>query len=314
MVVRFGTVWVGMIALMEVTYTDNVYKLEMVLNLGEKLDLPNLSFQDPKAAYRLLFVKGAFLNSDSMDNIGLKVLTSELKKLREKERSRVNGVVIMGPLINSNHELIVNSIEKTYEEEAMDQIKMIKDEIHKISDDIEIIFMPATDDLTTYYPIPQPKHTFFSPSFKNVRFTSNPGTILLSSGLNKNVVIDMMNMDLLHYIDENRTGMAQKSILQDNLETYLKQPFILTNTEEEPFDETNLPELYNSGKFGDIIVTSSRKNPPFATEVSGKMFVNVGSLGVDKENYTNNHYMTLISVYEGTGPVGLRTKVESISM
>ena len=39
-------------------------------------------------------------------------------------------------------------------------------------------------------------------------------------------------MDLLNYIDENRTGMAVKSVLQDNLENYLKQPFLTTNAEE----------------------------------------------------------------------------------
>jgi len=32
---------------------------------------------------------------------------------------------------------------------------------------------------------------------------------------------------------------------------------MLTNTLDEPLDETNLPGLYNKGQFGDIIVTSS---------------------------------------------------------
>jgi hypothetical protein len=34
MLVRNGTVWVGMIALMELTWADNVFKLEKVYSLG----------------------------------------------------------------------------------------------------------------------------------------------------------------------------------------------------------------------------------------------------------------------------------------
>ena len=34
MVVRFGAVWVGMIALMEVSFTDGTFKLDKVLDLG----------------------------------------------------------------------------------------------------------------------------------------------------------------------------------------------------------------------------------------------------------------------------------------
>ena len=34
MLVRNGTVWVGMIALIEVVWADNVFKLEKVHNLG----------------------------------------------------------------------------------------------------------------------------------------------------------------------------------------------------------------------------------------------------------------------------------------
>lgn len=70
--------------------------------------------------------------------------------------------------------------------------------------------------------------------------------------------------------------------MHENIETYFKQPFLLTNTLDEPFDETNLPGLYNDGKFGDIVVTSSRNNPPFATEMNGKIFFNIGCLGIDR--------------------------------
>lgn len=34
-------------------------------------------------------------------------------------------------------------------------------------------------------------------------------------------------------------------MMQENIETYFKQPFYLTNAMDEPFDETNLPNLYN---------------------------------------------------------------------
>jgi hypothetical protein len=262
----------------------------------------------------MLFVKGSFIKNGSIDNIGLKVLLSELKTLKERERTRINCLVIMGPLLTATNEALVNFCERTYEEEAIELIKLIKDEVSKLIDDIEIVILPSTDDLTNYYPIPQPKHPLWNQVFlKNVHFTSNPGFIHMT-GARENIKIDLLNLDLLSYIDENRTGNPIKNIMQENLETYLMQPFFLTNTMEEPFDETNLPALYNDGTFGDIIVTSSRKNPPFATEVNGKVFLNIGSLGMDQENATGKHYMTLVSVFDGTGAIADRTKVETLSM
>lgn len=87
--------------------------------------------------------------------------------------------------------------------------------------------------------------------------------------------------------------------MQDNLESYFKQPFYLTNTLDEPFDETNLPGLYNNGEFGHIIVTSSHRDPPFAREIKGRVFVNIGSLGMDEPNLTEKHYIALLSIYDG---------------
>ena len=136
----------------------------------------------------------------------------------------------MGPLLTATNEALVNFCERTYEEEAIELIKLIKDEVSKLIDDIEIVILPSTDDLTNYYPIPQPKHPLWTQVFlKNVHFTSNPGFIHLA-GARENIKIDLLNLDLLSYIDENRTGNPIKNIMQENLETYLMQPFFLTNT------------------------------------------------------------------------------------
>jgi hypothetical protein len=37
MMIKSGTVWVGMIALMEVSWSDNCYKLEAVYDLGNRV-------------------------------------------------------------------------------------------------------------------------------------------------------------------------------------------------------------------------------------------------------------------------------------
>ena len=74
MKVKRGTVWVGMIALMEVVWEDNCYKLEAVYDLGTKYDNNKTFIAEPNAAYRMLFVKGALMNNQSKDNIGLKVI------------------------------------------------------------------------------------------------------------------------------------------------------------------------------------------------------------------------------------------------
>mgnify|MGYP006897438572 CR=1 FL=1 len=117
MVVKYGLVWVGMIALMEVTFSDGVYKLEKIFDLGEREEMARTEFKEqPKMAYRMLFVKGSFLKNTSLDSIGLSILICELKHLREKERNRVNCVVIMGPLINSANNIVTNSVDKTMEQ------------------------------------------------------------------------------------------------------------------------------------------------------------------------------------------------------
>jgi desulfoferrodoxin (superoxide reductase-like protein) len=88
----------------------------------------------------------------------------------------------------------------------------------------------------------------------------------------------------------------------------------MNNAQDEPFDETNLAGLYNAGKFGSIVVTSSHRDPPFAKEARGRVYVNIGSLGIDHPNTLDRHYMALVSIYDGEGPVAQRIKVESLTM
>ena len=97
--------------------------------------------------------------------------------------------------------MLANFLEKTYDEETSDLIKLIKDEISKVIDDIDIVLMPSTEDLISYYPIPQPKFSIFKEFLqKNMHFTTNPGIITLSAGSSK-IKINMLNIDLLNYID-----------------------------------------------------------------------------------------------------------------
>ncbi len=56
-------------------------------------------------------------------------------------------------------------------------------------------------------------------------------------------------------------------------------------------------------------MTTSRKNPPFTKQVKDKLFINIGSLGIDEELYGSKHFMTLVSIFDGDGSVGQRTKV-----
>lgn len=95
---------------------------------------------------------------------------------------------------------------------------------------------------------------------------------------------------------------------------YFKQPFYLTNALEESFDETNFSGLYNEGKFGHIVVTSSESKAPSVYEVKGRLFVNIGSLGMDRPDNADQHHLTLMSIYDGEGPVVHRVKIESLKM
>lgn len=96
----------------------------------------------------------------------------------------------------------------------------------------------------------------------------------------------------------------------ENIETYLKQPFFISNTlEDATFDETNFSGVFNRGNFGNVIVMSSQRNPVFAHKVKGnKIFVSIGSLGVDY-HAQDKHFMALMSIYDGEGDVCDRIRV-----
>lgn len=117
--VRKGTIYVGMIACMEVTWADGCYRLQQVLDITRKVD--NLSqkclLREPTQAYRILFVKGSFSLKDSKEPVGVKVLTNEVRLLREREKEKVDCIVIFGPLLNCKNTALVQGFsELTYEE------------------------------------------------------------------------------------------------------------------------------------------------------------------------------------------------------
>lgn len=57
------------------------------------------------------------------------------------------------------------------------------------------------------------------------------------------------------------------------------------------------------------MVTSSHRDPPFAREIRGKLYINIGSLGIDKPNVMESHFMTLVTIFEGEGAASGRIKV-----
>jgi hypothetical protein len=77
--------------------------------------------------------------------------------------------------------------------------------------------VPSTEDLVNIYPIPQPKYSYdVQLSSKKIHYTSNPGHLVLS-GAKQNYTMNLINTDVLNYIDEQRTGRAINEVLQDNL-------------------------------------------------------------------------------------------------
>lgn len=134
----------------------------------------------------MLFVKGSLLKNDSKDNIGLKIIMDELKHLRSKEGVDVDCLIVMGPLLSAKNKAFNGFLELTYEEEALEQIKVISDETKKHFNSLQIVYMPSTDDLNSLYPIPQPKFHFWNEQVcrneKTIHFTSNPGFLHLVGG------------------------------------------------------------------------------------------------------------------------------------
>jgi hypothetical protein len=78
MMVRLGTVYVGMIALMDVKWVDGCYKLDQLHDLCVPVENPNkaVSMRDPTQAYRILFLKGPFCAHDSKEHVGIKILAN----------------------------------------------------------------------------------------------------------------------------------------------------------------------------------------------------------------------------------------------
>jgi hypothetical protein len=58
--VRTGIVWVGMIACVEVGWTEGTYRLDVIFDLGQKITAQKAVVREPTLAYRMLFLKGGF--------------------------------------------------------------------------------------------------------------------------------------------------------------------------------------------------------------------------------------------------------------
>lgn len=115
MTVKNGTVWVGMIACMDLSWVDGSYRLENVNDLTSKTESGQCLLREPVQAYRMLFLKGAFSRNDSRESLGIKLLASELARLKQ-ERVKVDCVVIFGPLIHCKNTAFTNGFsELTYD-------------------------------------------------------------------------------------------------------------------------------------------------------------------------------------------------------
>lgn len=122
--------------------------------------------------------------------------------MRKREGLRVDSIVVMGPLISIHNSVAKEGFsELTYDEEAVEIIKLIKDEVNKVSPDTEIVFMPSTEDIGHIYPVPQPAYPYRDDiEGKGVHLVSNPGHIRLRGG-QREVKINLINTDLLQYMD-----------------------------------------------------------------------------------------------------------------
>lgn len=119
MQVRLGTVYVGMIACISVKWLDGCYKLEQIFDLSKQMENPSQKalLKDPSHAYRILFLKGPFSRNDVREHIGVKILVNEVRVLREREKTRVDCIVIFGPLLHrKNTALTQGYSELTFEE------------------------------------------------------------------------------------------------------------------------------------------------------------------------------------------------------
>ena len=72
------------------------------------------------------------------------------------------------------------------------------------------MILPSTDDVISLYPIPQPPFDLKTKGM--VKFASNPATVRLESGRTE-CKMNIINYDLIHYIDESKCGKATKEAL-----------------------------------------------------------------------------------------------------
>lgn len=206
MAVKNGTVWIGMIACMDLSWVDGCYRLEVVNDLTTKMESGQCLLREPTQAYRILFLKGAFSRNDSKESMGIKLLASELASLKQ-EKVKVDCIVIFGPLIHCKNNAFTSGFsDLTYDEETKKLIELIRVEVGQVNAEAELVFVPSTEDITNIYPIPQPKYSEKKNNREEnddkvrVHHTSNPGTISLQ-GAKQNYEISLVNSDLIHYID-----------------------------------------------------------------------------------------------------------------
>ena len=117
-------------------------------------------------------------------------------------------LVVMGPLLSQFNDHVKNfTLERTFEEEVDDMIETLKKKCEKILPDMQIMIMPSTDDVISMYPIPQPPYELKTKNL--VKFASNPTTVRLESNKTE-CKLNLINYDLITYIDESKCGRSTK--------------------------------------------------------------------------------------------------------
>lgn len=114
--IKRGVVWVGLICCIETTWVDSMYRLDRIVDMGERvsMDMPMISY--PMRAYRMLVTKGPFWDNKSSENVGLKIIITELARLRDKERIIIDCLIVMGPLLSVDNQLVSScGLENSYE-------------------------------------------------------------------------------------------------------------------------------------------------------------------------------------------------------
>ncbi|GAM21952.1 hypothetical protein SAMD00019534_051270 [Acytostelium subglobosum LB1] len=266
---------------------------------------PNqLPFHVPEqdSSARILFASGPFslfrANDYSPFNDLLQVI----------QNKKYNIVILFGPFVQQAN-LDINKLDKTFDQVFEELINMLAE-----ITDTTFIVVPSVSDLCHDYVYPQSPFRLESKRYKNIKFVSNPSTLLI----NNSITIGLDNSGIVEHLqyvlsDKKKSNKVDaESICRMIIQ---QQNYYPLHPAEVPLEMSRLPTLSFPGITPDILLFANADN--FAKSVDNVLCVSAGQM-VGNER-AGTYVELMINANSGGNdktaiPIAQRSRVTAINI